>query len=221
MKRRVLLTGGSRGIGASIARTFETAGYEVVAPVRGVLDLNDLDSVRKFGAGGNANFDILVNNAGINTLNELEQISAGDWEQMLRINLTAPMLLMQMCAPFMKAQNWGRIVNISSILSLVSKEARSAYSTTKSGLNGLTRSAAVELGPYGILVNALCPGYIETDLTRANNTAEQLANITAQIPTQRLASPEEIAQYVSFLCSEQNTYMTGQMVVVDGGFTCR
>jgi len=220
--RRALVTGASRGIGAAIAEMLRQQGTEVIAPIRADLDLSDPDSVQNYlRANRNMEVDILVNNAGINFINEIEAIEMEAWQAMLQVNLTAPMQLIQGFAPHMKHQGWGRIVNISSIFSHVVKEGRAAYSATKSGINGLTRGAAVELAPHGILVNAVCPGYVETEMTRANNDESAIQSIAAAIPLQRLARPEEIAHWVAFLCSEANSYMTGQTLLVDGGFTCR
>jgi 3-oxoacyl-[acyl-carrier protein] reductase len=219
---KALITGGSRGLGSAMASLLEDQGVEVIAPNRDVLDLSHMESIAAYVASEQgAGFDIIINNAGINLLNELTHVQDEDWQIMLQVNLTAPMALIRGFSPYMKAQKWGRIVNISSIFSLVTRENRSAYSATKAGLNGLTRTAAVELAPHGILVNAVCPGYVETELTFVNNSPEQLAAITATIPLQRLAQPHEIAKLVSFLCSEENTYLTGQTLVIDGGFTCK
>ncbi len=219
---KALITGGSRGLGSAMASLLEDQGVEVIAPTRDVLDLSRMESIAAYIASEQGKgFDIIINNAGINLLNELTHVKDEDWQIMLQVNLTAPMALIRGFSPYMKAQKWGRIVNISSIFSLVTRENRSAYSATKAGLNGLTRTAAVELAPYGILVNAVCPGYVETELTFVNNSPEQLAAITATIPLQRLAQPHEIAKLVSFLCSEENTYLTGQTLVIDGGFTCK
>ena len=219
---KALITGGSRGLGAAMSSLLEDQGVEVIAPNRDVLDLSHMESIAAYVASEQgAGFDIIINNAGINLLNELTHVQDEDWQIMLQVNLTAPMALIRGFSPYMKAQKWGRIVNISSIFSLVTRENRSAYSATKAGLNGLTRTAAVELAPHGILVNAVCPGYVETELTFVNNSPEQLAAITATIPLQRLAQPHEIAKLVSFLCSEENTYLTGHTLVIDGGFTCK
>ena len=220
-KRNVLITGGSRGIGAAIAARFAADGHRVVTPRRAELDLNNLDSLPEFLRLQETPFDILVNNAGINFLNELPNVQLADWEMMLRVNLTSPLLLTQAVSIGMKAKGWGRIVNLSSIFSFVTKEGRAAYSASKSALNGLTRSAAVELAPHGILVNALCPGYVETEMTHLNNSPSQIKAIESQIPLGRLASPDEIARCVAFLGSEENSYLTGQVIVADGGFTCR
>jgi 3-oxoacyl-[acyl-carrier protein] reductase len=161
---------------------------------------------------------VLVNNAGINPIEALGEISAENWAQTIQVNLTAPFLLIQGLAPGMTARGWGRVVNISSIWAAVSKAKRASYSAAKTGLIGLTRTSAIELAPHGVLVNAVCPGFVETELTRANNPPEALEVIRKTIPLGRLAQPEEIARFVAFLCSEQNTYLTGQSIVIDGGF---
>lgn len=221
MPRRALITGGSRGIGRAIAQALAQCGIEVITPTRQEMDLSNSASVAAyFKKSSQVTFDILVNNAGINVLNPVESIDSDSWAQMLRLNLTASLELIQHVAPGMKANKWGRIVNISSIFSLVTREKRGAYSAVKAGLNGLTRTCAVELAPSGILVNAVCPGYVETDLTRQNNSPEEITRIASTIPLRRLAQPEEIAKFVAFLCSEENTYLTGQTLAIDGGFTC-
>jgi 3-oxoacyl-[acyl-carrier protein] reductase len=109
---------------------------------------------------------------------------------------------------------------VSSIWSLVGKTGRASYAMSKAGINGMTRSTAVELAPFGILVNAVAPGYVLTDLTRQNNSEAELREICKGIPLQRLAEPAEIADVVAFLSSDRNSYITGQTIVVDGGYTC-
>jgi 3-oxoacyl-[acyl-carrier protein] reductase len=150
----------------------------------------------------------------------LEDLDDDLWTQTYQVNLHAPFRLIQGFAPGMKARGWGRIVNVSSVFSLVTKERRAAYSATKSGLNGLTRTVAVELGPSNILVNAVCPGYVETELTRQNNSPADIQRIAATVPLRRLAQPQEIARLVAFLVGEENAYITGQLVIIDGGFLC-
>jgi len=183
------------------------------------LDLGDPASVARFAQAQEGRVDVLVNNAGINFLKAIPELDAATWEQMQQVNLAAPLRLIQWVTPFMRAQKWGRILNVSSMFSLVTKERRCAYSMTKAALNALTRSAAVELGPDGILVNALCPGYVDTEMTRRNNSPADLEKITQAIPLRRLALPDELARVAGFLCSEENQYVTGQAVVADGGFT--
>jgi 3-oxoacyl-[acyl-carrier protein] reductase len=221
-KLKALVTGASRGIGAAIVIELEAQGIEVITPSRNILDLGDLISVENYITKEKSlGIDILVNNAGVNFLNDITDMDDRDWQSMIQINLTAVMQLVRGFSPHMKQQNWGRIINISSIFSMVTKESRGAYSATKAGLNGLTRTAAVELAPYGILVNSVCPGYVQTDLTVANNSPEQILQISSNIPIKRLAQPAEIAKLVSFLSSKENSYMTGQSLLIDGGFTCR
>ena len=220
-QRTALVTGGSRGIGAAIADALREQGADVLTPGRDTLDLADSTSVERWLAAHVNGVDIVVNNAGINVLDDLESITPENWAQMVQVNLTAPLQLIQGAAPGMKERGWGRIVNISSIFGVVTKERRGAYSMVKSGLNGLTRTAAVELAPFGILVNSVCPGYVATDMTRQNNPADVIQQIEATIPAGRLAEPPEIGRFVAWLCSEENTYLTGQTLLVDGGFTCR
>lgn len=215
-----LVTGGSRGLGKAMCELLSARGIQVVAPGRGELDLSSsasIDAFLKTPVAGK--IDILINNAGINNPEAIEQISDKNWQETAQINLTAPLKLIQGVAPGMKARGWGRIVNVSSVFSVVTREKRAAYSAVKSGLNGLTRTAAVELAPFGILVNSIAPGYVDTDLTRKNNPPEVLEKIIQTIPARRLAKPNEIAETVAFLVSEANGYLTGQTVVVDGGFS--
>lgn len=140
-------------------------------------------------------------------------------QETLQVNLTAPMRLARTLAPRMAERAYGRIVSISSIWSVVSKGGRLAYSMSKSGLSGMTRTLAVELAPFNVLVNAVAPGFVNTELTKQNNTEQDLAVIRNMIPMRRLAEPEEIAEIVSFLCSGKNTYITGQTILIDGGFS--
>ena len=119
----------------------------------------------------------------------------------------------------MKLQNYGRIVNIGSIWGIVSKRGRVVYSATKHGIHGLTKTLAVELAEYNILVNTVCPGFTLTELTKKNNTDEEIAKISLNIPMGRMAESEEIASMVCYLVSDKNTYATGQLIAVDGGFT--
>jgi 3-oxoacyl-[acyl-carrier protein] reductase len=217
----VLITGGARGIGAAISSALAAQGHLVIAPTRSDLDLSVPSSVEAWISENHAlPVDILINNAGINILNPIGSITIDSWQLMLQTNLTSALRLIQAFAPAMETRLWGRILNISTIFSMVTKERRAAYSMTKAALNALTRSAAVEYGPSGILVNSLAPGYVDTELTRQNNSQEAIDAITCTIPLRRLAQPEELALIAAFLVSEQNSYLTGQTLAVDGGFTC-
>ncbi len=221
-QRTAFVTGGSRGIGAAIARNLAGRGFAVWAPTRAELDLANADSVKQFvAAHRDSRVDVLVNNAGINILKALPELDTPVWSEMQQINVNAPLVLTQWAAPFMRSQKWGRILNLSSIFGILAKEKRAGYSMTKAAIIALTRAAAVELGPEGILVNALCPGYVATEMTAKNNPPAVLKMIVESIPLRRLAETAELAQVAGFLCSEENTYLTGQSVIVDGGFTCQ
>jgi 3-oxoacyl-[acyl-carrier protein] reductase len=218
--RVALVTGASRGIGLAIATRFKTDGYEVLTPTRAELDLSNQASIEEFLRTRKQDIDILVNDAGINRVALLDKIQSADLEATLQISLLAPFRLIQALTPGMCARGYGRIVNISSIWSMVSRAGRTTYTISKTALNGMTRSLAIELASYNVMINAVAPGYVLTDLTRQNNSPEEIERISQTIPAHRMAAPEEIANVVSFLCSEQNSYMTGQTVLVDGGYSC-
>ncbi|MGE5786304.1 MAG: SDR family NAD(P)-dependent oxidoreductase, partial [Myxococcales bacterium] len=193
-RRTALITGGSRGIGRAIAQVLESQNLNVVTPSRQELDLGSRESIEAFIARhGDETIDILVNNAGINVIKALESVDVCTWDNMIQVNLGAAFRLVQAFAPRMADRGWGRILNLSTIFSLVTKEGRVSYSMTKAALNALTRSAAVEFGPRGVLVNALAPGYVDTALTRQNNTPEAIERICSTIPLKRMASVDELA----------------------------
>lgn len=221
-KRVALITGASRGIGQAICEIFQKNGLETITPSRDELDLADEDSVKKFlEKNRNLEIDILVNNAGINIIENLTEIKDENLKTALQINLISPTILIRELSPKMIKNGYGRIINISSIWSHISKPGRAVYASTKSAINGLTRSAAVELAPHNILVNAVAPGFVDTDLTRKNNSPEQIKIIESNIPARRMAQKSEIAELVYFLASEKNSYITGQTIFIDGGFSCQ
>lgn len=221
-KRKALITGASRGIGKAIAEKFREHGYEVVTPTRQEMDLTDGASVDAYiSQHKDEYFEVIVNNAGINDIHEIGDITDNEIESMMAVNLIAPIRLLRGFTGAMKKNHYGRIVNIGSIWAVVSKGGRCVYSATKNGIHGVTNTLAVELAPNNILVNTVCPGFTLTELTRKNNTPEEIAEISKDIPMGRMAEPEEMAEVVYFLCSEQNTYLTGQKITVDGGFSER
>ncbi len=217
MKKRVLLTGGSRGIGRAIYEELQDT-YEVIMPKREELNLSDILSIDRYFSD-NKEFDILINNAGINIIKELENILDEDIQTINTINLVAPLKLMQYCVKGMKKNRFGKIVNVSSIWGVRSKEKRTLYSGTKFGIIGQTKALSRELGEYNILINAICPGFTATELTMQSLSDCELEAIVQQIPLKRMAEPKEIAKSIKFLISEDNTYITGQTVIIDGGFT--
>lgn len=235
--KTAVITGATRGIGRSIADSLWELGCNIVVTGRDIkppkaiekkerftylqLDFLDPQSLGEFISSIKdfSNVDILINNAGINVIQAIDQVSENNWHAILQVNLTGPMILMNTIAKIMKRRKGGKIVNISSIFGVVSKDKRGAYSASKSGLIGLTRAAALDLAKDGILVNALCPGFTDTELTNSILSDVEKDNIERSIPLQRFASADEIAKVALFLCSDLNTYMTGQTIVVDGGFT--
>jgi 3-oxoacyl-[acyl-carrier protein] reductase len=218
--KTVLITGTSRGVGKAMREKFVAEGYAVLAPARSELDLSSGESIAGYiKKNATAAIDIIVNNAGINKLAPFDAVSKEDFDETLQVNLKGPFQLVQGFFPGMKKRGYGRVVNIGSIWGMVSKSGRLTYTASKTALIGITRTLAIELAPYGILVNAVCPGFIDTDLTMTNLGPEGIKEIQKQIPMRRLANANEIAEVVFFLCSEKNTYLTGQAVIVDGGYT--
>ena len=216
--RTALVTGASRGIGRAVAEELRCRGDVVLTPTRKELDLADPAAVLSWAQKCPEPVDILVNNAGENPIGPLADVGLETWERILAVNLTGPTILMQHLGRGMVSRGWGRIVNISSCYSLVTRSGRAPYGATKAALNSLTRSAAIEFGRHGVLVNAVLPGFVETEMTHRNNTPDQLEALVSQVPLGRLAQPLEIAKFVAFLTSAANTYIAGQTLVIDGGF---
>lgn len=218
MKKNILITGASRGIGKEIKKELENNGFNCIAPTREELDINDSKSIEDFFFNLKVEIDGLVNNAGINILGNLDSISNTDINSMVNINLIAPLKLIKYVSKNMTLKRYGKIVNISSIWGVRSKEFRTLYSMTKFGINGITKSLARELGEYNILINSIAPGYVNTEMTQKNVSLEEQNKIKETIPLKRFAEPEEIAKLVAFLVSENNSYITGEIITIDGGF---
>jgi 3-oxoacyl-[acyl-carrier protein] reductase len=216
--KNILITGSSRGIGESIKNVLEGRGFNCITPSRKELDISNLSSIELYFSSLNIHIDGLVNNAGLNIIGDIDMINDNDIEKMINANLISPLKIIQFVAKGMKNEKFGRIVNISSIWGVRSKELRTLYSLTKFGLNGVTKSLARELGEYNILVNSVAPGYVNTEMTSQNIPKDMQVKIKEDIPLKRFAEPEEIAKLVAFLLSNENTYITGQTLVIDGGF---
>jgi 3-oxoacyl-[acyl-carrier protein] reductase len=221
MAKKVFISGASRGIGLAVAEKYSKEGYDIVSPSRSEMDLSSVESIENYFLRTRLSVDCIVNNAGINPLSDIENISDKDLLETMQVNLIAPALIARALAGSMKVQKYGRIVNISSIWGIVSKEKRTVYSMTKNGIHGLTNTLAVELGAYNVLVNTVCPGFTNTELTQKNVSSTEAAKLCENIPLKRFAEPEEIASVVFFLGSDQNTYITGQKIAVDGGFVVK
>lgn len=220
MNFEVLVTGGSRGIGREIVKIYEAAGYSVCVPTRRELDLSSAESVERFITDNiSRNFCIIINNAGVNHINMIENMIDEDIDDMMNVNLVSPLRLIRGFVPCMKEAHFGRIVNLGSIWGVISKPGRTGYSITKHGIHGITKTLALELGRDGILVNTIAPGQTMTELTKQNNSQADIEQMERDIPLGRLATPAEIAKAVFFLGNEDNTYITGQELVVDGGLS--
>lgn len=233
-RKIVLITGGTRGLGLAMAKTFAQAGAHVICTGTALkgrlsqnleywsLDLTSEDSINGFikKLKSLKRLDIVVNNAGINVIESIDDIKDINWDKIIQVNLTGAMMVMRESSKIMKKKRIsGRILNISSIYGVISRAKRNAYSASKAGLIGLTRASALDLSSHGILVNALCPGFVLTDLTKSILSKSEIAALTAQVPLGRFGREEDIAKMALFLCSDLNTYMTGQTIIVDGGFS--
>ena len=219
MNKTVLITGASRGIGKACAELFLAQGYIVLCPSRNELDLLSEKSIRDYVLNLKQPIDVLINNAGINPLGVVGEIDFKNAYQLMETNFWAPVLLTDLLAPKMREQGYGRIVNISSIWSGVTKAGRAMYASSKAAINAFTRTAAIEFASSNVLVNAVAPGYVNTELTKLNNTPEQISIIKSNLPINRLAEPSEIAELIYFLASEKNSFVTGQTIFADGGYS--
>ena len=219
--KTALITGTSRGIGSSIKEILQNDEIKILSPSRNELDLSSSESINKFLSEISEDIDIIVNNAGILKVGKAEEFSVKDFQDILQVNVLAPFQIISGIVGGMKRKKFGRIVNISSIWGEKSKSGRSIYSTSKAALNALTRSFAVEFAEHNILVNSIAPGYIETDMMKQYNSEKELDIIKNSIPMKRFGKKTEISELVKFLCSEKNSYITGQILTIDGGFTCK
>ena len=240
-KKVALVTGAARGIGLAVAKRFLAEGWRVaLLDIEGELlhgavgaladpdhtlalhcDISDAAAVataveavqRRFGR-----LDALVNNAGVAVFASVLETSDQDWNRILAVNLTGPFLCTKAAAPLMREHGGGAIVNITSISAVRASTLRSAYGTSKAGLAHLTKQLAVELASLGIRVNAVAPGPVETAMAKAVHTPEIRADYHDAIPLNRYGLEEELAEAVFFLCSDRASYITGQILAVDGGF---
>jgi len=220
MTSTVLVTGGSRGIGRAVSEVLNVRGWQVLAPSRQELDLADPSSVGAFLSSLTTEVDGLVLNAGVNSPRDLGALSFEEWNKVHQVNETSAFQLVSGLVPMMAQRGRGRLVAITSAYTARSREGRAAYSASKSGLEALMRSVAVEYSSSGVMANSVAPGFVDTDLTRQNNTDETIMRLLERVPVGRLAEPMEIAEAVAFLMSDDNRYITGHTLNVDGGFAC-
>ncbi|MBU8907969.1 SDR family NAD(P)-dependent oxidoreductase [Desertibacillus haloalkaliphilus] len=241
-KKVAVVTGAARGIGAAVAKKFASEGANVA-----IFDIN-IEAAEQFAQslGGEAiavgcdvsneqevkkafeavhrqfgRVDILINNAGVIRDNLLFKMSESDWDTVVDIHLKGAFLCVKEAQKYMVEQKYGKIVNVSST-SALGNRGQVNYSSAKAGLQGMTRTLAIELGPFGVNVNCIAPGFIETEMTkktaeRIGITLEQMVeNVSSQLAIQRAGKPEDIANVAGFLCSDEASYVTGQVIYVAG-----
>jgi 3-hydroxybutyrate dehydrogenase len=252
----VLITGAASGIGFEIAIQFAVLGahvmltdlneslarekaaglvakgYKVTGVGYDVTKEDDLKSVIELALKKHGRLDVLINNAGLQYVSLIEDFPTERFEQMIRVMLTAPFIAIKHVMPVMKKQRSGRIINMASINGLIGFAGKAAYNSAKHGLIGLTKVAALEGAEWGITVNAICPGYVDTPLVRGqfadlaklrNTTPEKIIEevIFPLVPQKRLISTGEIAQCAIFLTTDAARGLTGQSIVIDGGYTAQ
>lgn len=235
--RNALVTGSTRGIGRAIAVALADAGARVAIVGRDqgradavateigrgaagfACDVSDVAQVTRLVEAVEAAFggiDILVNNAGLTRDNLMLRLKDDDWDAVINANLRAAFVSMRAASRGMMKRRWGRIINIASVVGIIGNKGQANYAASKAGLIGLTKSVAKEFASRGILANVVAPGFIETDMTAAM-TPEARQAMSTQIPLERLGTPEDVAHLVTFLASDRAAYITGQVLVVDGG----
>ena len=216
--KKAFITGGNGEIGSSIVEIFKNNGYKVISPNSKELDLRDSKLIDEY-FNHNNNFDIFIHCAGINNPSLIEDLDFNNIKETMQINTFSFYEILKKLMPYQKI-NGGYILAISSLYGQISKAGRTAYAMSKHALIGLIKTAAIELGRYNIKVNAISPGFVDTNLTRKNNDSNKIKFLEEGIPLGNMAKQTDIANVAYFLCSEKNTYITGQDITVDGGFIC-
>ena len=232
--KKVLITGASRGIGKAIAVKLKEKDFNVIGTStskEGVqslvkegfigieLDLNQKKSIALFNellVDEHSDISILVNNAGITRDNIVLRMSDDEWSDVINVHLNGTFKISKIILKFMLKKRWGRIINITSASASIGNKGQANYSAAKSGVEAFSRSLAKEVGSRAITVNAVSPGYIETDMTAGMNE-EVKKNILSQIPLSRFGNAEEVAELIEFLISDEASYITGQTIHVNGG----
>lgn len=240
--RVAIVTGAGRGIGRAIAQKLAGSGARIVvsdidsknaqstaraldekfgSAIACRVDVSDERSVESLMEKTLKTFgqvDFLVNNAGIMFRTRILNLSAEEWEQVIKVNLTGPFLCVRAVLPEMKKRKFGRIVNISSSAGRsVSTLGGVHYTASKAGLLGMTRAVAKEVAPFGITVNAVCPGLIDTEMVRKTTSKKELKTFLASFPVNRIGTPEDVGNLVVFLCSDKASYITGASLDINGG----
>ncbi len=218
--KNVLITGGSRGIGKQISNDFKNLGANVFSVSTKNYDLSNENEIKKLleYIKSQNKIDILINNAGINYSELNKNFNLERFNKLFDINIKSLFLITKAVSKKMIKNKSGRIINIASIAASRVREGRSAYSTSKFGVIGFTKTISVELAKYNILVNSVSPGFINTEMTRHMLSNKEINKLISQVPMKRLGKTKDISNSVLFLCSELNTFITGHDLIVDGGF---
>ena len=231
--KTILITGASSGIGKSIAHEFYKLGGNIIGTsttkklkkknyeLCKVDFFNDREKTIFLNYIEKKKIDILVNNAGINKISHIKDINMKDFRKILYLNLEIPTQLTNIVSNYMIKKRRGKIINISSIFGTISKGMRSSYSSSKFGIKGLTKSSALDLASKNILVNSISPGFVDTNLTRKVLKISGMLKVKKEIPLKRMGKVKEISFLTVFLASNYNTYITGQDILIDGGFTSK
>jgi NAD(P)-dependent dehydrogenase (short-subunit alcohol dehydrogenase family) len=244
--KTALVTGGNKGLGKAMARglaecgadvmiasrsegELKTAAAEIAEGVAGriewmVVDMLERGAVDELAKEALERFgkdDILINNAGMNQPQAIDEITDEVWDRVTEMNLTTHMRLTRALVPQMKERQWGRIIHISSVLGVGSKPGRNVYSATKAGLIGMAKASALDLGPHGVTVNCIAPGPILTDMPMSLLNEEEKKEFSDRTALKRWGQPRELAGPAIFLASEASSYVTGEVLLVDGGAFAR
>jgi len=244
--RTALVTGGNKGLGRAMATGLARSGAKVFIASRNAAELeataeaisretgrrcewatvdmsrrDEIARLAETAIGRLGKIDILINNAGMNFPQAIDDVTDEAWDRVVEVNLSSVMALTRSVVPGMKERRWGRIVHISSIMGRVSKEKRNAYSATKSALQGLCRASALDLGAYGVTVNCLAPGPFLTEMPMSILSDAEKQAFADRTALGRWANPDELVGPVLLLASEAGSYITGQTLYVDGGYTAR
>jgi 3-oxoacyl-[acyl-carrier protein] reductase len=215
----LLLTGASGEIGAAIAEKFRQHHYHIVEPTRQEMDLANSTSITHFMQHLQEPIAAFIHCAGFNKPKPIGELKHADIEKTLQINALAFYDIACHLLDTFKATKAGYILGVSSLYGSFSRKNRLAYAASKHALNGMIKTMALELGAYNVMVNGVAPGFVDTQMTRKNNTDEVIEGFKRKIPLGRLATAEDIAKVCYFLCSKENQYIHGEIITVDGGYS--
>jgi len=203
----------------AIAQKFSKNNYTVIAPGKSELNLEDRRAIERYFAGKNFDVDVVIHSAGINEPKPFDQVTYENIDKTFAVNTLGFYRVIQHLASPLKEKREGFILAVSSLYGFLARKGRLSYVMSKHALNGLIKTLAVELGPFNIKVNSISPGFVDTTMTRKNNTSEIIKDFEEKIALGRLANTQDIANIAYFLCSPENQYITGQDIVVDGGYS--